>query len=230
MVTAVLLAIFGSLVAALLRGEVDGWSPRIAASIVKKAVQLMAPDKRARYGEEWMAHLDDLPTPLSKLLASFGILVAAERIRSTPRERLVFVLDKICAIITLAILAPLMCVVSFLLSRETGRPAIFKKTFRIGERDVTCYRFVTVRSPVTDLTKVDRGPIGHFVRNTSLQDLPMLWTVLRGDITLFGPKVIWTAIFTQDCPDAVGRLSFLGRPRDVARDMISVFASLFRRG
>lgn len=77
-------------------------------------------------------------------------------------------------------------------SRRIGRDnAIFPmpkfRTMRTGAPDVATHLLQDPQAWVT--------PVGRFLRRTSLDELPQLWSVLKGDMSLVGPR---PALFNQD--------------------------------
>lgn len=102
--------------------------------------------------------------------------------------------DFLVALVALVIFAPLMAVVALAIRLSMGAPVLFRQV-RPGYRGrlFTVYKFRTMRhalgpdgKPLPDAERLTR--VGTFVRKTSLDELPQLWNVLRGDMSLVGPR------------------------------------------
>lgn len=105
-------------------------------------------------------------------------------------------LDLLAALIALALLAPLLAAVALAVLLEDGRPVLFRQ-IRIGLRGSE-FGMVKFRSMVRDAAAI--GPyftsgddpritrVGRFIRRTSLDELPQLFNVLAGDMSLVGPR------------------------------------------
>ncbi|HWL71795.1 MAG TPA: exopolysaccharide biosynthesis polyprenyl glycosylphosphotransferase, partial [Geminicoccus sp.] len=120
--------------------------------------------------------------------------------------------DLVMASILLVVLLPLFAWIA-LRVRDTGRGVVFGHR-RIGRRGepFTCYKFRTMvpdaEEKLRELLERDPDrrreweerhklesdpritPIGRFLRQTSLDELPQLWNVLRGDMSLVGPRPV----------------------------------------
>jgi lipopolysaccharide/colanic/teichoic acid biosynthesis glycosyltransferase len=100
-------------------------------------------------------------------------------------------LISLCAIV---FLSPLLLVMIILISVKLGRPVLFKQQ-RPGykEKIFTLYKFRTMTNEKNvngDLLpdSVRLTKFGKFVRSTSLDELPELFNVLKGDMSIIGPR------------------------------------------
>ena len=103
-------------------------------------------------------------------------------------------LDVVGAAAGLVVLSPLLAAVAVAVRRNLGSPVLFRQV-RPGlhGRPFTILKFRTMRDPrpgeVWYLTNEQRlTPLGRFLRQSSLDELPELWNVLRGDMSLVGPR------------------------------------------
>src|SRR5262245_38726044 len=115
--------------------------------------------------------------------------------KTGPRSRLAKrIFDLVVAMATLPFLLPVLLVLAVLVRVKLGSPIIFRQ-IRPGfrARSFTIYKFRTMIDARDAngvlLPDADRlTPFGQFVRSTSLDELPELFNVLRGDMSLVGPR------------------------------------------
>jgi len=136
--------------------------------------------------------------------------------------------DLVLAALALVVLIPLMALVALLVRLTSPGPAVFRQ-LRVGRdgRLFTMLKFRTMTSGCSDdlhrdyvrqllsndappsaasggLYKLGNDPrwtpIGRFLRRTSIDELPQLFNVLRGDMSLVGPRPVlpWEAKLLQD--------------------------------
>lgn len=107
-----------------------------------------------------------------------------------PIKRLI---DLVGATVLLVVTAPIQIVVAALVWRKLGRPVLFRQE-RPGRDGApfTLLKFRTMRpeDPAKGLISNDDRvtPIGQRLRSWSLDELPSLWNILRGDMSLVGPR------------------------------------------
>jgi Undecaprenyl-phosphate galactose phosphotransferase WbaP len=131
-------------------------------------------------------------------------------------DRLLMLVNQLCAAILIVMTSPLMAVVAWLIWRKDGSPILFGH-YRVGQ-DGQMFKCLKFRSMVLNSAEIleellrndpvarqewDRDqklsndpritPVGHFLRKTSLDELPQLFNVLRGDMSLVGPRPITLA-------------------------------------
>lgn len=129
-------------------------------------------------------------------------------------------LNQLAALLMLLALSPLMLLVAWLTWRKDGAP-IFFAHYRVGRggKLFRCLKFRTMyresEQMLADLLRDSAEareewqrdqkltndpritPVGHFLRRTSLDELPQLFNVLRGQMVLVGPRPITVAELTR---------------------------------
>jgi len=111
--------------------------------------------------------------------------------------------DLILALIATSILLVPIIVVAVLVKMTSKGPVLYWSD-RVGKGNqifrMPKFRSMSVNTPVvaTHLLKDPKSvltPIGEFLRKSSLDEVPQLWTILKGDMSFVGPR---PALFNQD--------------------------------
>jgi lipopolysaccharide/colanic/teichoic acid biosynthesis glycosyltransferase len=100
--------------------------------------------------------------------------------------------DRLGAAVLLVLLAPLLAVVALAVRVVLGPGVIYRQT-RVGLNGMpfTIYKFRTMRPGEAGAKEADdprHTPLGRVLRRYSLDELPQLWNVWRGDMSLVGPR------------------------------------------
>ncbi|TCK30668.1 exopolysaccharide biosynthesis polyprenyl glycosylphosphotransferase [Ancylobacter aquaticus] len=124
------------------------------------------------------------------LLISRGPLTLAERLAKR-------VFDLVITLPLFVAVAPIIAAVALLVKLDSPGPAFFVQE-RVGRnnRSYRCFKLRTMRSEATDATggestsRTDRRitRVGRFLRRTSIDELPQLFNVLIGNMSLVGPR------------------------------------------
>jgi sugar transferase EpsL len=121
------------------------------------------------------------------------------------------VLDLAGAAVLLVVLAPIMAGIALAIYAVMGRPVLFRQ-WRVGYRGkpFRLIKFRTMREargrdgrPLADRGRLT--PLGRFLRGTSLDELPELFNVLWGDMSLCGPRPLLTRYLDRYTPEQARR-------------------------
>jgi exopolysaccharide biosynthesis polyprenyl glycosylphosphotransferase len=121
--------------------------------------------------------------------------------RNSPYHYLKRLCDIALSSVLLVICSPLMVVIAGVVWLRSGRPILFRQV-RVGREGelFTAYKFRTMRvdaanAGTQDIYTRENDPritrVGRRLRKLRLDELPQLWNVLRGDMSLIGPRAEW---------------------------------------
>ncbi len=115
--------------------------------------------------------------------------------------------DLFFSLLVLLLLSPVFLVLAIAIKLDSPGPVVFCQTrVGLGRRHFTCFKFRTMRADAEQhlaallahneatgpIFKMRDDPrrtrVGRFLRRTSLDELPQIWNVLRGDMSLIGPR------------------------------------------
>lgn len=163
------------------------------------------------------------PRTAPRRVAAYAGAAASPATRTAPRHRpwcdgAIRLFDILGALAGLILAAPALAVLALLIVRDGG-PAVFAQ-IRVGRggRGFRCFKLRSMASDAEQRLnalleadpaaaaewarsrKLKNDPritrLGHFIRKTSLDELPQLWNVLKGDMSLVGPRPV--------VPDEIG--------------------------
>lgn len=119
--------------------------------------------------------------------------------------------DLVIALLALFILAPVIGLVALLVHLKLGAPVLFRQQ-RPGlhGKPFTLYKFRTMtdaRDAAGNLLpdSARLTPFGRLLRNTSLDELPELWNVIKGDMSLVGPRPLLMKYLDRYTPEQARR-------------------------
>lgn len=125
------------------------------------------------------------------------------------------ILDILAALLGLILLSPLLVVLSLLVAVKLGRPIFFKQR-RPGYHGqiFQLYKFRSMRYAVDAdgnlLPDAERlTSFGRFLRSNSLDELPELFNVLRGEMSLVGPRPLLVQYLDRYTPEQARRHNVL---------------------
>lgn len=140
------------------------------------------------------SHAPEMPTVLLFLSGMVGMIVHAARVSFRAAKR---ALDYVISAVAILVASPLLIVIAILVKLTSKGPAIYRQE-RVGLNGKTffIYKF---RSMTVDAEKGTGAvwakqndprvtPFGSFMRKTHLDELPQLFNVLKGEMSLVGPR------------------------------------------
>ncbi len=119
--------------------------------------------------------------------------------------------DIFASALGLLLLAPVMAIVAWQIRRKLGSPVLFRQV-RPGNAGLS-FEMVKFRT-MRDAKDVSRNPLpdaermipfGRFLRASSLDELPELWNVLKGEMSLVGPRPLLMEYLPRYTPEQARR-------------------------
>ena len=104
------------------------------------------------------------------------------------------IFDILASAIGLLLLSPFIAIIAWQIKRKLGSPVLFRQQRPgLNGKAFTMVKFRTMRdaidkngNPLPDSERMTA--FGNFLRSTSLDELPELWNVLKGEMSLVGPR------------------------------------------
>lgn len=107
-------------------------------------------------------------------------------------------LDIIIAVVALILLSPLYAFVAYKVKKNLGSPVLFRQVRPgLNGKPFEMIKFRTMKdavdaqgNPLPDSERLT--PFGKMLRSTSLDEMPELWNVIKGDMSIVGPRPLLT--------------------------------------
>jgi Undecaprenyl-phosphate glucose phosphotransferase len=105
--------------------------------------------------------------------------------------------DRVFAVLCLGLLAPVLALIALAIRLEGPGPVLFRqKRFGFNNQEIEVYKFRTMHTHMVDHAGANQASrddprvtrLGRFLRRTSLDELPQFINVLRGDMSVVGPR------------------------------------------
>ena len=138
--------------------------------------------------------------PVFALDPSWPLQIGFHLARTSPYKHCKRLCDVVSAAAGLLLLSPLFGLIALITLWDSGRPVIFRQErVGLGGKPFTIFKFRSMRQrpagSVGDLyTRANDARItraGKWLRKLRLDELPQLWNVLKGDMSLIGPRAEW---------------------------------------
>ncbi len=180
----------------ILAESIDGLGPELLERLVRTQFQRTRVYTLESFHEAHWRHV-----PIHTIDPFWPLQMGFQLARISPYHYLKRLFDVIFSAVLLFISVPLFPLILLLIWMESGRPAIFRQS-RVGREGhiFTAYKFRTMfmrdlNEETTDLyTRKDDPRVTHtgrWLRKLRLDELPQLWNVFKGDMSLIGPRAEW---------------------------------------
>ncbi len=121
------------------------------------------------------------------------------------------VFDIAASLLGLLLLSPVIAIIAWQVRRNLGSPVFFRQTRPgLNGKPFQMVKFRTMKdavdaqgNPLPDSERLT--PFGQFLRSSSLDELPELWNVLKGDMSLVGPRPLLMEYLPLYSPDQYRR-------------------------
>lgn len=120
-------------------------------------------------------------------------------------------IDVMGAGVAIVALSPVLAGTAIVVAMKMGRPVLFRQVRPgLAGRPFTIIKFRTMRPTkpgevfyATDEARIT--PLGQFLRSSSIDELPQLWNVLKGDMSIVGPRPLLLEYLDTYSPDEARR-------------------------
>lgn len=148
----------------------------------------------SRAPEPLVARLEDVYNELSALPNAEFVMVDGQRFRRLLGRRFKRAFDVAAVVAAAPVAVPLTLGAAMAVRLDSSGPALFRQK-RVGQwgREFTCYKLRTMTTGTPDRATHEASAgsvtrVGAVLRRIKIDELPQLWNVLRGDMSLVGPR------------------------------------------
>jgi hypothetical protein len=197
MTTTVLLALLIAIVGRFMADEVKAWFGWLHRKLRRIAVAKLPEECRERYEEEWESGLNEIPGEIFKLIYSLGLLRAALGVRKVALESFVYsrtffatlkrATDIVLSTLFLILLSPVILSLVVALKIDSPPDPVIFSIKRVGKNG-RIFRFFKFRTMAINRNQPRITPLGRLLRRYLLDELPNLFNVLSGDMSIVGPR------------------------------------------
>lgn len=190
---------------AVLADEILGWTSWFSTWLIYHNAKKVPPHMISRCEEEWLAHLNEIPGRMSKLLFAIDTYRASHIIShnfllhnvSYYVPLVLRVFDFTLSTVGIILSAPLLFATALLIKLDSKGPILFKQK-RIGKdgKVFNILRFRTFKTYadsesgliLTGLNEFQVTRVGHFLHKSNICMLPLLINVMKGEMSVVGPR------------------------------------------
>jgi exopolysaccharide biosynthesis polyprenyl glycosylphosphotransferase len=176
----------------ILAEQLDRIRPELLAYLVRTQFQRTRVYTLESFYEVHWRHV-----PVHSIDPVWPLQMGFQLSRASPYHYVKRLFDIVASAALLAISSPLIVIIACLIRLTSGRPAIFRQ-IRVGREGepFTAYKFRTMQLHESDDIYTRPGDpritkVGRWLRKLRLDELPRLWNVLTGDMSLIGPRAEW---------------------------------------
>jgi lipopolysaccharide/colanic/teichoic acid biosynthesis glycosyltransferase len=162
-------------------------------------------------GEEWVRAQFRQEVVWDALIADYNRVLQKTLLQSGIRGAMKSILDRLASALLLLLVSPLLAVIALLIRLRLGSPVIFRQ--RRAGLDGKIFELLKFRT-MTDARDPEGNllpdaarltPLGRRLRALSLDELPQLWNVLRGELSLVGPRPLHSRYLDRYTPEQARR-------------------------
>ncbi len=179
---------------------------RIPAELIEHLVRTQFQRTRV-YSHESFYEAHWRHVPVQSIDPFWPLQMGFQLARNSPYHYLKRLFDILLSSVLLVVCFPLMGLIAVAVWLGSGRPVLFRQT-RVGREGelFTAFKFRTMRADAanadgSDIYTREGDPrvtrVGKWLRKLRLDELPQLWNVLRGNMSLIGPRAEWVKCAEQ---------------------------------